>query len=128
LLAIFALLPIGLTTNRNSVNSTVAASLASGIVADLRSVPHSIAGTEVSPLYHLNPATNGELSPTLYLKTDGSSTPNASTADYRVKIVLFQPKTPGVPEATKVYIQISWPAAAPNPSESFEVVTAIDRN
>lgn len=126
LLAIFALLPLGVTTNKNSINNTIAAGLAASIAADLRAVPPSAAAGTKSPLYHLDPATAGTL-PDLYLKEDGSIKAR-NDADYVAKITLTQPKAATVPEATTVYIQICQPAAAANPTVAFEALTAIDRN
>ncbi|HEY8898828.1 MAG TPA: hypothetical protein VIM61_00235, partial [Chthoniobacterales bacterium] len=94
----------------------------SGIMADLRAVSPTAGGT--SPLYDLNPATGGEA--TLYLKEDGSKQSAAADADYAVKVDIT-PGTAGGATLTHVHVTISSPASAPNPRNSFEYVTAIDR-
>jgi len=122
LLAIFALLPLGVTTNRGSINNTIAAGLAAGIVADLRAVPPSAtSGTTPSPLYGLDPTGTGQL----YLGEDGSKKGSAADADYLAKITITPPTGIG---PTNVFIQIYQPAAAANPTVVFEASTAIDRN
>jgi uncharacterized protein (TIGR02598 family) len=128
LITIFALLPVGVTTNRTSVNNTVAAGLASGIVADLRAapLPTSTTSAGTSPLYGITPDTATEK--TLYLKSDGSVSGSAADADYAALVKITKPATS--PGATPVYIKISWPGSlAPDKSTTFfEVVTALDRN
>jgi uncharacterized protein (TIGR02598 family) len=41
LLAVFALLPIGVQTNRAAIGDTVASSILAGVTADLRSTPQT---------------------------------------------------------------------------------------
>jgi uncharacterized protein (TIGR02598 family) len=130
LVAIFALLPTGLNTNQASVQQTIAAGIASGIVADLRATPVTAAGGNLSPRYQLNPDTKVDMSD-VYFKEDGSSSQgdgsvSATTADFRATIKIIPPDTP--PGPTQVYIKIAWPGAAPKPTNFFEVVTALDRN
>lgn len=120
LLAIFALLPLGVTTNKNSINSTIAAGLAASIAADLRAVPRT--GASQSPLYNLNPTATDQL---LYLGEDGSKKNAAADADYLAKITITPPTGIG---PTNIDIQICQPAAAANPAVAFEAVTSIDRN
>jgi len=130
LVVIFALLPTGLNTNQTSVQQTIAAGFASGIVADLRATPVTAAGGNLSPRYQIDPDTKATLSD-VYFKEDGSSnrggdSVSATTADFRATIKITPPDTP--PGPTHVYIKIAWPGAAPKPTNFFEVVTALDRN
>lgn len=121
LLGIFTLLPVGATSNRDSVNTTHAASLAETVIADLRGT--ELGGTSL--IYSLKPDTAGETA--LYLKEDGTKVPAAADANYRVAVVVVPPSS-GVIAPTQVRAVFSWPAAAPNPANSFEVVSSLDRN
>jgi len=143
LVAVFGLLPIGVTSNQNSVGQTVAAGLATAVVADLRATPALPAVSGTSAVYKIPiPASGGgmvttfppspspaSLSP-LYLKEDGS-VQTVSTARYQVNVTLTPPAT-GQRTATMVRILVTWPAASsvapPNYSGSFEVLTALNRN
>jgi uncharacterized protein (TIGR02598 family) len=121
LLAIFALLPVGLNTNQTSVQQTIAAGLAASVVADISAA--SKGGQ--SPLYKIRPDAAEETE--IALKADGSLVGDRSDADYKAKISITPPGA-GIMGPTQVYIRLSWPASAANPGNSFETVTAMDRN
>lgn len=122
LLAVFSLLPVGANSNRDSVSTTQAASLTAALVADLR-------GTKVgdaSYVYSLKPDT-ATADSIIYLKEDGSKVAAAADADYRALVTLVPPAS-GVIAPTGVRVVISWPAMATNQANTFETVTALDRN
>ena len=132
LVAVFGLLPLGVTSNQNSVEQTIAAGVATAVAADLRATP-GIAVSGTSAIYQIPiPGAGGgvaTLSPPLYLKEDASKQTTASAARYQVNVTLTPPAT-GSRMATTVRILVTWPAAAAptNASGSFEVLTALNRN
>lgn len=121
LVGIFTLLPVGATSNRDSVNTTYAASLVEAVVADLRGTARD--GTSL--VYGLQPDLAGES--VMYLKQDGVKAAAADGADYRL-VVTVTPPDVNVIAPTRVRAALSWPAGAPNPANVFEAVTAFDRN
>jgi hypothetical protein len=133
LLALFGLLPVGLTSNQNAIEQTAAAGWATAVAADLRSTPRS---ANASPFYKINvPAPGGATKYNIFLNDDGVRVNTATDARYRAN-VWFYPPTANLRAATVVRILITWPALADpintqdpkNYSGSFEVVTAMDRN
>lgn len=132
LLAIFALLPTGMNTNRSSVQETIGASIASAIVADLRSTPTTGTGATSSPIYKLNPgtATNAGAGQTIYVFANGSlasSATDTSQADDIYKVVYTVTDDPTVSSTKVVDLKVQAPAPAPNPQTVFEAWTALDR-
>ena len=119
LLAIFALLPTGVNSSSDSVNSTLAAGLASAIVNDMQAA--TLGGT--SPIYGLRPDTTAP-NTTLYLKADGTKQSSAGAADFSGSVAI----STNAQKISDITIRISWPAAAANPVNSFETVTALDRD
>jgi uncharacterized protein (TIGR02598 family) len=116
LLAVFGLLPVGISSNRASIEQTGAASLARAIVADLRTTPNT---ATTSPQYKIPfPSASAPF----YFAEDG--TVGTTAARYRATITI---KT-AAPTAF-ANIRITWPAAAPGDSAagSYEVTTAIGR-
>lgn len=135
LLAIFALLPTGMNTNRSSVQETIGASIASAIVADLRSTPTTGTGSTSSPIYKLNPgtATAAGTGQTIYVYANGSlatSATDTAQADeiYKVVYTVTDDPPPSSITSTKIVdIKVMAPAPAPNPQTVFEAWTALDR-
>jgi Tfp pilus assembly protein PilV len=137
LVCILGLLPIGLTSNQNSVEQTAAAGWASAVAADLRATP---AKATISPLFGFTiPAAGGTATSTnpvaIFLAEDGTTTTNSANERYRVN-VWFTPPGTGQRSATIARILITWPALADsnkstapkNFSGSFEAVITLDRN
>lgn len=120
LLGVVALLPMGISSNRDSVNMTHAASVAESLVMDLRSVAES--GT--SRLYGLT-LEPGESPALVYCKTDGSKVSDAAEADYRAAVTVVPAASIHTP--TTVRVVVAWPATD-RPMNSFEAVTALVRN
>ena len=134
LVALFGLLPVGLTSNQNAIEQTAAAGVATGIISDLRASPS--ANTQTS-LYKI---VWGTAKQTFFLKEDGTATglPGAdadASQNPRYRATVFI-NSPGGKAATNVRILLTWPALADskasvdakNYSGSFEVVSALDRN
>lgn len=140
LVAVFGLLPLGVTSNKTCFEQTAAANLARTIIADLRSTP---ASSGASVLYGLPlPVAGGgstiggsACSKTLLFSGDGSSVSQGSSASRYRAAVGFAPPGSGK-LSTAVRIVITWPAAADttqntwamNSAGSYEIVTALDRN
>jgi len=140
LVAIFGLLPIGLNSNRASIEQTVSASVEREIVSDLRATPIT-GGTSV--LYNI-PISTGTYA--LFFRGDcsvassGVPAPNANAdpsqnPEVRATVYVTAP-APSVKDVTKVRILVTWPAladptAASAPihfAGSAEAFTALDRN
>ena len=142
LVALFGLLPVGLSSNQASIGQTTAASVARGIVADLR-VPQQ---SGHSPYYQI-PLPTTPRSYTVFLRQDGSPASNsaASALDadadatqnpkYRATVSFYPPAT-GARTTTAARVLITWPALADskasNPPSKYtgssEVVTAFNCN
>ena len=132
LLAIFGLLPVGLSSNQASIQQTEAANIVTGIVADLRQVPSATAIaastntlSSVSPRYAIDVTTAG--TNTIYLDESGALKSAAAQARYKAVVQLTQPSA-GQRTATYGSIVISWPAAATNSSGALKNFVALDRN
>lgn len=119
LLAIFALLPTGMNTNRSSVDETIGANLTSAIVADLREAP---AGSN-SLTYNINPAAVG--TSTNYLTQNGAVT-NRENADYAAVVAITN--VVNLSNTWSADIKIQAPPVAANPHTVFEAWTAINRD
>jgi hypothetical protein len=144
LVAIFGLLPIGLNSNHASTEQTAAATLAAGLVADLRATPVAIPPVvKNSPRYQFPLPVSGSAQHTLFLREDGSAAgaldANADLAQeprYRATLFITAPEVVSQKAATVVRVLITWPAvadfqAATAPRKytgSFELVTALNRN
>jgi len=139
LLVAFGLLPIGMATNRDSIEQTTAASLSSSIVADLRSTSTGLPGSASSPRYGVvfPAAGNGSQVTSFFLTPDGSTNnPGASTGSplFRATITVATPATGRAASTGRVWI--TWPAMADQninalPSHysgSFITVVGLDRN
>lgn len=154
LIGLLALLPAGLSSNKDAIQKTIASGFAAEVAADLRNTPlvllpsgaqadatsqrfqFTIPGTGKSNTMTDNPQT-------IYLDESGSAgqvgmTPTTDSR-YRVSVGFSPPSTNGY-GVTLVRILVTWPALAnsnPNTwpavnnggaSGSYEVITALDRN
>ena len=137
LVALFGLLPVGLTSNQNAIEQTAAAGVATGIMSDLRGTPTT---STASPRYGIGIPSSGSVTHVIFLKEDGTAAGGLDTdavasqnPRYRAKVFI---NSPGGKAATNVRILLTWPALADskaavdakNYSGSFEVVSALDRN
>lgn len=135
LLAIFALLPVGVKTNQVAIEQTASTDLLSSVAADLRATPatNPRGGAATSPRFGIaipaNPV-SANTTTTLYFTTEGQfSMTLAAASRYRVSIT-FLANGAGGRTATFAHLNATWPApAAPASAEgAAEMFVALDRN
>jgi uncharacterized protein (TIGR02598 family) len=132
LMAVFALLPIGIKTNQTAFSQTAAATILSSVVADMRAA--GLAAT--SPQYLINfSSTQGQH---LCFDSEGgfaNCTPPTvppTNSRYRVVVTIFP--SDNTHYATYAQVKISWPAkvdpssSTTSPAGSIETVAAFDRH
>lgn len=138
LIAIFGLLPVGLTSNQNAIEQTAAAGIATGIVSDLRA-----SGTNTQSQAFGLSLTTTSLQTIYFTESEAATSVGAgpnnngtSPSRYRASVYLTPPATAGQRTATVARVLITWPAfadpapatAPKNYAGSFEIATALDRN
>jgi uncharacterized protein (TIGR02598 family) len=144
LATIFALLPIGMNSNKSSSEQTVATNMLTSIAADLRATPNpaNSVSSQISPVFGFSipanattgsvptvPALTPSPTATYYISANGTKATNASAiaaARYQLNIWL----TPSVGKrATLARLLLTWPANATvaNAAGSVETVIALDR-
>lgn len=143
MISLFGLLPVGLNTNRNSIEQTSAASIANTVVADIRTQAAANSQRSSSTAAGKSPQYGFDLTvltvQTIYINADGTAdavgnAPSAA-ALYRVSVALSAPVQAAT--ASPLHVLITWPAQAggasatafPNltkVSGSFEAATAVD--
>jgi uncharacterized protein (TIGR02598 family) len=123
LIVMFALLPVGLKSNSDSIGESQAVNLLQALIADR----HSTAYSNSSSVYNLPALTNvtTPVSGTFYLMEDGVTT-NALPVDarYQINYTVYPsnynnlyplatnyPAT-RVPMPVTIHLKVSWPAAA----------------
>ena len=134
LLAVFALLPVGLQTSYRATEQTAASDIMADIIADLRATaPTSPPGdSAISAQFGINvPGNSGGAgsAATLYFDTQAELLPSATGARYRL-MVAFPSNGGGSRTATFVHLKMTWPALA-DPARaagSAETLVALDRN
>ena len=135
LLAIFALLPVGIKTNQVAIEQTASTDVLSAVAADLRATPVTTprGGPATSPRFGIaipaNPV-GANTTTTLYFTTEGQfSTTLAPASRYRATVT-FLPNGNGTRTATFVDLKTTWPAAAAvaNAEGTAELFVALDRN
>jgi Tfp pilus assembly protein PilV len=135
LLAIFALLPVGVKTTQVAIEQTASTDVLSAVAADLRATPVTIprGGAATSPRFGIaippNPA-GANTTTTLYFTNEGEfSTTLAPASRYRVSVTFF-PNGAEARTATFAHLNATWPApAAPiHPEGTAEMFVALDRN
>ena len=127
LVAIFAFLPLGLTTNQNAVQQTEAANLISVLATDLKAMPKSAAA--VSPMYGIKLSGSAEL----FVNEDGCDRDSSgvkltgANAKYRVMLTCG---TASGRNAIPLNILVTWPALADplKASGRLESTNILDRN
>ena len=148
LVAILALLPVGLKTNQVAIERRASTDILSTVIADLRATPvtNPRGGATTSPRFAIgipaNPVSSAT-AVTLFFNSEGqcstdlegSTKPDGSRwvpplqARYRATIT-FTPNGPGARTATFINLKASWPAAAAiaTADGSAETFLALDRN
>ena len=135
LLAIFALLPVGVKTNQVAIEQTASISVLSAISADLRATPPTTprGGAATSPLFSIaipaNPV-GGKITKTLYFTTEGQFSTTLTPASRYCVSITFLPNGARARTATFAHLTAAWPAAAalPNAEGTSEWFVALDRN
>jgi type II secretory pathway pseudopilin PulG len=149
LVVVFGLLPLGITSNQNSIQQSAAASMSRAIVADLHTAPpaSSLVTTSTSAIFGIPiPAAGAGTSirDTLYLRQDGTTGGAPINQDangafnplYRATLYFYPPPVGGQRTATFARLLITWPALADskagvdpiNFTGSYEVDISLDRN
>ncbi len=130
LLAIFTLLPIGLETNRQSVEQTASVDILSAVAADLRATARGVgSSSQFNINIPSNPIIASTAVATIYFDSAGQVVPSGSTARYRITVTFLdngnRPRT-----ATLAGLKATWPATAAitDAQGSAEMFAAFDRN
>lgn len=133
LVAIFALLPVGLRGNLESSEETIATGILTQVVADLQSCPVTSPRGKATTTGQFqiqipaNPVSAAVSAPPRFFRESGYDGLTASPqSHYRVDMT-FLPNN-ATNAATQVYLKASWPAAATNPLGKVETFVALDRN
>jgi uncharacterized protein (TIGR02598 family) len=119
LITVFALLPIGVLTNRNATSQTAANGIIASVIADMRSTISS-----TSPQYGITFGT----AKTLYFDGAGQFTASlGANSRYQLNVTWSSSGWNGLMYAD---LKVTWPAAATaaNASGSAEMFAAFDRN
>lgn len=131
LIAIFGLLPMGLSSNQAAIQETLATNILSEVVTDLKNTPLETT-TFKSPQFSISvppDPTAAGTDTTLYFTGNGQQVAGASSVDARFKVtVSFVANNTGAKAATFARLKITWPPAAVNATGSVETFTALDRN
>ena len=148
LLAIFALLPVGVKTNQIAIGQSASTDVLSAVIADLRATPVTVprGGATPSPRFAISIPANPVSTITtgaLFFDSEGrcatdvsgTTSPDGSgwtpplQARYRMTIS-FLPNGTGTRTATFVDLKATWPAAASiaNAGGTAEIFVALDRN
>lgn len=134
LLGIVGMLPVGLSSKRDSTASLLASGVVNSVVTDLHSLDSSTSAT-TTPAFKFDLANSGVQ--TRFLDKDGQDVGTSWQPDaiYRLSVKLTPP-TAGERTATKARIIVAWPAALDRVASQWptkftgalETVTAIDHN
>jgi uncharacterized protein (TIGR02598 family) len=128
LLAVFALLPVGLETSRNAAEQTGATSVLAAIASDLRATPRTAAS---SALFDIAIPSSGTTSATdVYFTEHGEPSGSLASNSRYHGTVTFSPNTAGPKTALFANVAVTWPAAASalNKAGTVECFVALDRN
>jgi uncharacterized protein (TIGR02598 family) len=127
LMALMALLPLGLNTIKNASEETAGINIVSNVVADLRSTP---AASQTSPTYQIAlpaPTATGNQPQVLYLDQAGGVLASGSSPDARYKVTITL-STPSLQNTITGNARLSWPARAVKSPATVEVFFALNRN
>lgn len=124
LIAVFALLPVGMNANRNAIAQSAAIDILSAVTSDLRATPNS---SNTSSLFGITFGT----AKTLYLDSTGSVTSDDAQKVYRLAVT-FPSNPSGNHAATFADLMLTWPYAidpsTATPAGSAEIFAAFDRH
>jgi uncharacterized protein (TIGR02598 family) len=134
LLAIFALLPVGLQTSHSATEQAASNDILAAVIADLRATaPTSPRGNSaISAQFGIDiPGNSGGSGSTvtLYFDSQGRVLPSPAGSRYRVTVT-YPPGAGGPRTATFAELKMTWPAVAEpaNALGSAETFIALDRN
>ena len=147
LVAIFGLVPVGINSNKASIEETAATNILTSVVSDLRATPNPLpkSSTQKSSVFSIPipfvGSTASATPTTLYVGEDGRCTDddnkpldqNSLLARYQLNVWMTVPAAAGtvMPRtATMARLLMTWPAKASilNAAGSVETLTALDRN
>lgn len=138
LVTVLGLLPVGVKTNQNASQQTMAANILSEIVSDLRATPKTVPlGIGCQSKIFKTTFPNNPFNPwanTLYFALDGSQSIKADDATVFYANADFIAANNTQPRrAAMVHVTVSWPypgnvKTTPAPAGSFETFVGLDRN
>lgn len=123
LISVFALLPIGVQTNRAAIAQSAAAAILSSVAADLWATPKT---NSTSPAFSITFGT----ATTLYFDGEGRSSAVVD-ANSRYRLTVTFPTSPtGSFAPIFAHLRVTWPATAnvANPGGAAESFAAFDRH
>jgi uncharacterized protein (TIGR02598 family) len=129
LLAVFALLPMGVQTNQTAFSQTAATTILSDVAADMRAAGVAATTTQYGITFGTTKAICFDSQGGF---TDCTTAPPQSTARYRA-LITFPTLSQNPTYATCANIKITWPAivdptkTGATPAGSIETVAAFDR-
>jgi len=130
--AVFGILPVGLNSNQDSTEQTLASNVLTAIATDMRSTPNPTpkGSAQTSHFFKIRvPSTTSTEADrqTFYLTEDGQCTEDAASARYQLN-VWIQPG-PETNPAMVARALISWPATTSykNSMGSVESLISLDR-
>jgi uncharacterized protein (TIGR02598 family) len=136
LMALVALLSVGLLSNQNTIDQAGASAVLSAAVSDLYSTPSTTPpgaaanSTQFNIAIPANPVTVATPVTTLYFAGSGLSTTTAAQAAYRLTVTPIVPTSSGVKTATFMDVKVTWPATASvaKATGSVETFVSLNRN
>jgi uncharacterized protein (TIGR02598 family) len=132
LIAVFGLLPTGVTSNKATIEQTAAVNLLSAICADLRATPATSAASSqfaiAIPAAGETPTPVG--GPVVKFFNERGMTVATSASARCLLNIWITPPAAGSKQATTARLLLTWPAQATiaNALGSVETVVALDRN
>jgi uncharacterized protein (TIGR02598 family) len=134
LIAVFALLPIGLQTSYNATEQTTSSDILAAVIADLRATaPTSPRGNDATSVQFgisiPGNSSGSRSAATLYFDSEGGVLPSAIGSRYRLTVT-FPSNGGGLRTATFLHLKMTWPAVVDpaNAIGSAETFAALDRN
>ncbi len=133
LMAIVALIPVGLQTSYSAIEQTASNDILAAVIADLRGTPPASprgnSATSVQFGINIPGSSDSGSTVTLYFDSQDRVLPVPDRARYRLTVT-SPPNGGGSRTATFVHLKITWPAIAgpANALGSAETFIALDRN
>jgi len=127
LLPIFAMLPIGLTLNKNTINQTEAANLVTMVESDLRFAGIGKISRMLEVGIPATPITSGIVWKPLYFNEDAKPLLSAAGAKYQVTLTFGLASEKG---PIPLNILVTWPAQVSSSKANgrFEAAVSLEQN